>query len=82
TVILRAQTHHNQQAGLDPFHAVVEATVQRARPVLLTALAAILAFIPLTHSVFWGTLAYTLIGGTLGGTIMTLICLPAMYAFW
>ncbi|MFO5569278.1 efflux RND transporter permease subunit, partial [Klebsiella pneumoniae] len=74
--------HHNQQAGLDPFHAVVEATVQRARPVLLTALAAILAFIPLTHSVFWGTLAYTLIGGTLGGTIMTLILLPAMYAIW
>ena len=56
--------------------------MQRARPVLLTALAAILAFIPLTHSVFWGTLAYTLIGGTLGGTIMTLIFLPAMYAIW
>ncbi|STU83542.1 RND transporter hydrophobe/amphiphile efflux-1 (HAE1) family [Klebsiella pneumoniae] len=67
TLILIGQIHHNQQAGLDPFHAVVEATVQRARPVLLTALAAILAFIPLTHSVFWGTLAYTLIGGTLGG---------------
>lgn len=66
TLILIGQIHHNQQAGLDPFHAVVEATVQRARPVLLTALAAILAFIPLTHSVFWGTLAYTLIGGTLG----------------
>ena len=48
TLILIGQIHHNQQAGLDPFHAVVEATVQRARPVLLTALAAILAFIPLT----------------------------------
>ncbi|HBU9300854.1 TPA: efflux RND transporter periplasmic adaptor subunit [Klebsiella pneumoniae] len=82
TLILIGQIHHNQQAGLDPFHAVVEATVQRARPVLLTALAAILAFIPLTQSVFWGTLAYTLIGGTLGGTIMTLIFLPAMYAIW
>ncbi len=82
TLILIGQIHHNQQAGLDPFHAVVEATVQRARPVLLTALAAVLAFIPLTHSVFWGTLAYTLIGGTLGGTIMTLIFLPAMYAIW
>jgi len=56
--------------------------VQRARPVLLTAMAAILAFIPLTHSVFWGTLAYTLIGGTLGGTIITLVFLPAMYAIW
>lgn len=82
TLILIGQIHHNQQAGLDPLHAVVEATVQRARPVLLTALAAILAFIPLTHSVFWGELpAYTLIGGTLG-TIMTLIFLPAMYAIW
>ena len=49
---------------------------------LLTAMAAILAFIPLTHSVFWGTLAYTLIGGTFGGTIITLVFLPAMYAIW
>ncbi|MDK9420283.1 efflux RND transporter permease subunit [Pectobacterium carotovorum] len=82
TLILIGQIHHNEKEGLDPFHAVVEATVQRARPVLLTAMAAILAFIPLTHSVFWGTLAYTLIGGTLGGTIMTLVFLPAMYAIW
>jgi multidrug efflux pump subunit AcrB len=82
TLILIGQIHHNAQEGLDPFHAVIEATVQRARPVLLTAMAAILAFIPLTHSVFWGTLAYTLIGGTLVGTIMTLVFLPAMYAIW
>lgn len=82
TLILIGQIHHNEAAGLDPFHAVVEATVQRARPVILTALAAILAFIPLTHSVFWGTLAYTLIGGTFAGTILTLVFLPAMYAIW
>ncbi|QBC02809.1 efflux RND transporter permease subunit [Enterobacter cloacae] len=82
TLILIGQIDHNQKAGLDPFQAVVEATVQRARPVLLTAMAAVLAFIPLTHSVFWGTLAYTLIGGTLGGTIVTLVFLPAMYAIW
>jgi multidrug efflux pump subunit AcrB len=82
TLILIGQIHHNKQAGLAPFHAVVEATVQRARPVILTALAAILAFIPLTHSVFWGTLAYTLIGGTFAGTILTLVFLPAMYAIW
>lgn len=82
TLILIGQIHHNEQQGLAPFDAVVEATVQRARPVLLTAMAAILAFIPLTHSVFWGTLAYTLIGGTLGGTIITLVFLPAMYAIW
>ncbi|WP_159281733.1 efflux RND transporter permease subunit [Rahnella variigena] len=82
TLILIGQIHHNEQEGLSPFHAIVEATVQRARPVLLTAMAAILAFIPLTHSVFWGTLAYTLIGGTFGGTIITLVFLPAMYAIW
>ncbi|WP_418128239.1 efflux RND transporter permease subunit [Variovorax sp. 375MFSha3.1] len=82
TLILIGQIHHNQQDGLDPFHAVVEATVQRARPVILTALAAILAFIPLTHSVFWGALAYTLIGGTLAGTVLTLVFLPAMYSIW
>ncbi|MGU3485222.1 efflux RND transporter permease subunit [Enterobacter bugandensis] len=82
TLILIGQIDHNQRDGLDPFQAVVEATVQRARPVLLTAMAAVLAFIPLTHSVFWGTLAWTLIGGTLGGTIITLVFLPAMYAIW
>ncbi|AVI83048.1 MFS transporter [Pseudomonas syringae pv. tomato] len=82
TLILIGQIHHNEQAGLDPFQAVVEATVQRARPVILTALAAILAFIPLTHSVFWGTLAYTLIGGTFAGTVLTLVFLPAMYSIW
>jgi multidrug efflux pump subunit AcrB len=82
TLILIGQIRHNEEAGLDPFSAVVEATVQRARPVILTALAAILAFIPLTHSVFWGTLAYTLIGGTFAGTILTLVFLPAMYAIW
>ena len=82
TLILIGQIHHNEKEGLDPFNAVVEATVQRARPVLLTALAAILAFIPLTHSVFWGTLAYTLIGGTFGGTMITLVFLPAMYSIW
>jgi multidrug efflux pump subunit AcrB len=82
TLILIGQIHQNEHAGLDPFDAVVEATVQRARPVILTAMAAILAFIPLTHSVFWGTLAYTLIGGTLAGTILTLVFLPAMFAIW
>jgi multidrug efflux pump subunit AcrB len=61
---------------------VVEATVQRARPVLLTALAAVLAFIPLTQSVFWGPLAYTLIGGTAGGTVLIFVFLPALYSIW
>ena len=49
---------------------------------ILTALAAVLAFIPLTHSVFWGSMAYTLIGGTAVGTVLILVFLPALYAIW
>jgi multidrug efflux pump subunit AcrB len=82
TLILIGQIHSNEHDGLDPYHAVVEATVQRSRPVALTAVAAVLAFIPLTQSVFWASLAFTLIGGTLGGTILTLLFLPALYALW
>src|SRR5436189_1290108 len=82
TLILIGQIRDNERDGLAPFDAVVDATVQRSRPVILTALAAMLAFIPLTHSVFWGTLAYTLIGGTFGGTVLTLVFLPALYAIW
>src|SRR5881296_3714884 len=82
TLILIGQIRHNEKEGLAPFDAVVEATVQRSRPVILTALAAMLAFIPLTHSVFRGTLAYTLIGGTFAGTVLTLVFLPALYTIW
>ena len=82
TLILMGQIHTNQAEGLDPYHAVVEATVQRARPVVLTALAAVLAFIPLTTSVFWGSMAFTLIGGTAVGTLLILGFLPALYALW
>ncbi|MBY4633219.1 efflux RND transporter permease subunit [Rhizobium croatiense] len=82
TLILTEQIKENKAAGLDDYHAVIEATVQRTRPVILTALAAVLAFIPLTHSVFWGSMAYTLIGGTAVGTVMILLFLPALYATW
>lgn len=82
TLILTEQIKENRDAGLDGYHAVVEATVQRTRPVILTALAAVLAFIPLTHSVFWGSMAYTLIGGTAVGTVLILLFLPALYATW
>ncbi len=82
TLILMEQIKGNIEEGLDPYHAVVEATVQRARPVVLTALAAVLAFIPLTQSVFWGALAYTLIGGTAVGTAIILMFLPALYSIW
>jgi multidrug efflux pump subunit AcrB len=82
TLILVGQIKTNGDEGLDTFHAVVEATVQRSRPVVLTALAAVLAFIPLTFSAFWGSLAYTLIGGTAVGTVLTLVFLPALYSIW
>lgn len=82
TLILIDQIHVNEAAGLRPHEAVVEATVQRARPVVLTAIAAVLAFAPLTQSVFWGSLAYTLIGGTAAGTILILVFLPALYTIW
>jgi len=82
TLILIGQIHDNEKAGLSPYSAVVEATVQRSRPVILTALAAVLAFVPLISSVFWGSMAITLIGGTLVGTILTLVFLPALYALW
>jgi len=82
TLILTEQIRENRAAGLDDYHAVIEATVQRTRPVILTALAAVLAFIPLTHSVFWGSMAYTLIGGTAAGTVLILMFLPALYAAW
>jgi multidrug efflux pump subunit AcrB len=82
TLILAGQIKTNHEVGLDTFHAIVEATVQRSRPVVLTALAAVLAFVPLTFSAFWGSLAYTLIGGTAVGTVLTLVFLPALYSIW
>ena len=82
TLILISQLKTNKEEGLDDFHAVVDATVQKSRPVVLTALAAVLAFIPLNYSVVWGSLAYTLIGGTAVGTVLMLVFLPALYTIW
>lgn len=82
TLILIGQIRTNEEAGLDLYQAVIEATVQRARPVVLTALAAVLAFVPLTQSVFFGSMAYTLIGGTAAGTVLILVFLPALYSIW
>ncbi|GAB3468652.1 efflux RND transporter permease subunit [Massilia terrae] len=82
TLILVDQIQHDLAAGLSPYQAVIESTVRRARPVILTAAAAMLAFIPLTHSSFWGPLAYVLIGGVGVGTVLTLLFLPALYALW
>jgi multidrug efflux pump subunit AcrB len=82
TLILVDQIKHDREAGLTDYEAIVESTVRRARPVILTAVAAMLAFIPLTHSTFWGALAYVLIGGVGVGTRLTLLFLPALYALW
>ena len=80
TLILVDQIAAEQGRGLDRRQAIVEATVRRARPVVLTALAAVLAFLPLSLSSFWGPLAIVLIGGTIVGTALTLFFLPALYA--
>lgn len=82
TLILTQQVSDNIAAGMEILPAVVEAAVHRARPVVLTALAAALAFIPLTFDSFWGPLAYVLIGGVLVGTAITLLFVPALYALW
>ena len=60
----------------------MEATVRRARPVVLTALAAILAMIPLSRSAFWGPMAITIMGGLFVATFLTLLYLPGLYALW
>jgi multidrug efflux pump subunit AcrB len=82
TLILTQQVADNFAAGMSAFEGVVEAAVQRSRPVVLTALAAVLAFVPLTQDSFWGPLAYVLIGGVAVGTVITLLFVPALYAVW
>jgi multidrug efflux pump subunit AcrB len=82
TMILTQQVQDNLNEGMDAWSAVIEAAVRRARPVVLTALAAALAFVPLTFDSFWGPLAYVLIGGVSVGTVITLLFVPALYALW
>jgi multidrug efflux pump subunit AcrB len=82
SVILVDQIEADVAAGHDRRTAIVDATVRRARPVLLTAAAAILAMIPLSRSVFWGPMAMVIMGGLLVATLLTLFFLPALYALW
>lgn len=79
TLILTQQVSDNLNDGWAARDAVVEATIHRARPVLLTALAAMLAFVPLTLDTFWGPMAFVLIGGVGVGTVLTLLFVPALY---
>src|SRR5262249_55240954 len=82
TVILVDQIDRDIAAGHGRHRAIIDATVRRARPVILTALAAILGMIPLAGSIFWGPMAITIMGGLLVATALTLLVVPALYALW
>src|ERR1700758_274079 len=82
TVILVDQIDRDIAAGHARHRAIIDATVRRARPVVLTALAAILGMIPLAESIFWGPMAITIMGGLFVATVLTLIVVPALYALW
>jgi multidrug efflux pump subunit AcrB len=82
TVILVDQIDHDIAEGHARHRAIIDATVRRARPVVLTAFAAILGMIPLARSIFWGPMAITIMGGLFIATILTLLVVPALYALW
>ncbi len=82
SVILIDQIEQDIAAGQDRWHAIIEATVRRFRPIVLTALAAVLAMIPLSRSVFFGPMAVAIMGGLIVATALTLLFLPALYAAW
>ena len=82
SVVLMAQIKENEDAGMARDAAIVDATMHRLRPILLTAAAAILGLIPIAGEVFWGPMAVAMMGGLFVATILTLIFLPALYASW
>ena len=82
SVILIDQIEHERRRGVAAWDAIVESAVRRARPIVLTAAAAVLAMIPLSRSVFWGPMAVAIMGGLIVATALTLLALPAMYAAW
>ena len=82
SVILIDQIEYERARGVATWDAIVESAVRRARPIVLTAAAAVLAMIPLSRSVFWGPMAVAIMGGLIVATALTLLALPAMYAAW
>ena len=82
SVILIDQIDQQLELGEDLWTAIIQATMIRLRPILLTAAAAILGMIPLAFSVFWGAMAISIASGLFGATILTLLVLPTMYAIW
>lgn len=82
SVILIVEIEELRAAGKSPWKAVVEATEHRMRPIMLTAAAATLALIPISHEIFWGPMAYAMMGGIVVGTALTLLFLPVLYVAW
>jgi multidrug efflux pump subunit AcrB len=82
SVILIDQIEHERAQGRAPWDAVIEATTHRFRPILLTAAAAILGMVPIAPTVFWGPMAYAIMGGLAVATLLTLFFLPALYVAW
>lgn len=82
SVILVDQIDHDIGQGHTPYEAIIGATVRRFRPIVLTALAAVLAMIPLSRSVFFGPMAVAIMGGLIVATLLTVFFLPALYAAW
>jgi multidrug efflux pump len=82
SVILIDQIEQDIKAGHSQWEAIVEATVRRFRPIVLTALTATLAMVPLSRSDFWGPMAVAIMGGLVSATVLTLVFLPALYAAW
>ncbi|NNU35008.1 efflux RND transporter permease subunit [Rhizobium sophorae] len=82
SVILIVQIEELRAEGMSAWKAVVEATEHRMRPIMLTAAAATLALIPISHEIFWGPMAYAMMGGIVVGTALTLLFLPALYVAW
>ncbi|WP_434730221.1 efflux RND transporter permease subunit [Rhizobium binae] len=82
SVILVVQIEHLRAEGVAAWQAVIEATEHRMRPIMLTAAAATLALIPISREIFWGPMAYAMMGGIVVGTALTLLFLPALYVAW
>jgi multidrug efflux pump len=82
SVILVDQIDQDKASGLAEWQAIIESTIRRFRPIVLTAAAAILAMIPLTRSVFFGPMAVAIMGGLTVATLLTVLFLPALYAAW
>jgi len=82
SVILIDQIETEARHGRDRWNSVIVATMDRTRPILLTAAAAILGMVPIASNVFWGPMAFAIMGGLAIATILTLVFLPALYVAW